>query len=105
MTEDTRILVRLEGAPEIARTTRRLRLRVRGVQAKAWLERHRWRLAVAFALVYLAFFFACALTPSAWIDDSVYLALPWWSLVYRGLNVALMWMGTRWIGRQMGRCS
>lgn len=103
MAEDTRILVRLEGAPEIARATRRLRLRVLAVQVKAWLERQRSRLAVAFAYVYLAFFFVCALTPAAWIDDSVYLALPWWSLVHRGLNVALMWMGARWLGQQMGR--
>lgn len=70
---------------------------------KAWLERQRSRLAVAFALAYLAFFFVCALIPAAWIDDSVYLALPWWSLVHRGLNVALMWMGARWLGQQMGR--
>jgi hypothetical protein len=104
MAEDTRILVRLEGAPEIARTTRRLRLRVRAVQVKAWLESHRLRLAVLFALVYLAFFVACLLTPSAWIDDSVYLALPWWSLVHRGLNVALMWMGARWLAQQMRMC-
>jgi hypothetical protein len=75
----------------------------RSERFKAWLERHRWRLAVAFALVYLAFFVACLLTPSAWIDDSVYVALPWWSLVHRALDVALAWMGARWLAQQMMR--
>lgn len=72
----------------------------RAQRLKLWLERHRSRLAVAFALAYLAFYLACLFT-SAWIDDSVYLALPWWSLVHRGLNVALVWMGVRWLAQQM----
>ena len=69
---------------------------------KAWLERHRRRLAVAFALAYLAFFAACVFT-EAWIDDSVYAALPWWSLVYRVLTMALAFAGARWLGQQMRR--
>lgn len=75
----------------------------RSERLKLWLERHRSRFAVAFALVYVVFFVACLLTPSAWIDDSVYAALPWWSLVHRGLNVALVWMGVRWLAQQMRR--
>ena len=71
------------------------------MQVRLWLEKHRSRFAVAFALAYLAFFVACLLTPSAWIDDSVYAVLPWWSLAHRGLNVALMSMGALWLGQQM----
>ena len=74
----------------------------RSERLKVWLERHRARLAAAFMLTYLAFYFACLFT-SAWIDDSVYAALPWWSLVHRGLNVALVWMGVRWLAQRMRR--
>jgi ATP adenylyltransferase/5',5'''-P-1,P-4-tetraphosphate phosphorylase II len=76
----------------------------RSERFKAWLERHRSRFAMAFALAYLAFFAACLLTPSAWIDDSAYAALPWWSLVHRALDVALAWMGARWLAQQMRMC-
>ena len=70
---------------------------------KLWLERNRRHIAAVFMLTYLAFFVACLLTPSAWIDDSVYAALPWWSRIHRALDVALYWMGARWLGQQMRR--
>ena len=102
MAEDTRILFRFDGAPGFARSARRLRRRIQWLRLKLWLEKHRRQLAFAFALVYLVFYFACLFT-EAWIDDSVYAALPWWSLVYRVLTMALAFAGARWLGQQMRR--